>query len=63
MKIMTIVILFYFNHLKSLDESIETTTPKFEYGPNVAMKKWNEELHKQFPNLSESEVNLCSKKK
>lgn len=58
-------ILIYFN-LKSLDESIETNftaTPKFEYGSNVAMKKWNEELHKQFPNLSESEVNLCSTKK
>lgn len=28
----------------------------------MVLKKWNEELHKHFPNLSESDVNLCSKK-
>lgn len=33
---------------------------KFNYGNCSALKKWNEDLHKQFSDLDESEVTLCS---
>ncbi len=35
-------------------------TYKFDYGNELSLKKYNVELHKQFSDLLDSEVTLCS---
>lgn len=49
---------------RTLTESTDSTIYggiKFKYGNQLELKKWNEDLHRQFPDLLESEVTLCSK--
>lgn len=51
-------------HFRTLAESMDSSVSagiKFNYGNQQELKKWNDDLHKQFSDIPESEVTLCSK--